>query len=63
MRFTAQTLRRTLYAHRGTLILLAVLAVIWLVLRTTGAAFASTQEFEERINAGQPIVVEVFSNT
>jgi len=59
----AQTLRDTVHAHRGTLILLAVLAVVWLVLRTGGAALASAEEFDARIRAGQPIVVEVFANT
>lgn len=59
----AHTLQRIFRAHRGTLIIIAVLAIIWLVLHTTGAAFASTEEFEGRIRTGHPVVVEVFSNT
>lgn len=59
----AHTFQRIIRAHRGTLILLAVLAAIWLLLHTTGADLASAEEFEQRIRMGQPVVVEVFSNT
>jgi hypothetical protein len=59
----AQTFQGIIRAHRGTLIIIAGLAVVWLVLHTTGAALASAEEFERRIQTGQPVVVEVFSNT
>ena len=59
----AQTFPRIIRAHRGTLILIAILAALWLLLHTTGANLGSAEEFEQRIRMGQPVVVEVFSNT
>jgi hypothetical protein len=50
-------------AHLGTIIFVIGLAVIWLFLRTTGTSLASIEEFDQKIRAGQPVVVEVFTNT
>jgi len=42
---------------------LAVLAVGFLVLRTRGAGLASLDELDALTAGGQPVVVEIFSNT
>ena len=63
MKSIVHALQGILRAHRGTLIVIAVLAVLWLVLHTTGTGLASAEEFERRIQTGQPVVVEVFANT
>jgi hypothetical protein len=42
---------------------LAVLVVGFLVLRTRGTQLASLAEFDSLIAAGQPVVVEFYSNT
>jgi hypothetical protein len=39
------------------------LAAAWLLLRTPGADLASTADFDQRVRAGQPVVVEFYSNT
>jgi len=39
------------------------LAAAWLLLRTPGTRLASTEEFDQRIGAGRPLIVEFFSNT
>jgi hypothetical protein len=59
----SQTVQGIIRAHLGTLIFVVGLVAIWLLLHTTGTALASAEEFERRIQAGQPVVVEVFTNT
>jgi len=59
----SRTWRGFVRDHLGTIIFVAGLAVIWLVLHTTGTALASPEDFQQRIQSGKPVVVEVFSNT
>jgi hypothetical protein len=46
-----------------TLVFIAAVAAIWLLLRTRSTGAASLEEFDRKIQAGQPVVVELFSNT
>jgi hypothetical protein len=46
-----------------TLTLIAAVAATWLLLRTKSTGAESLEEFERKIQAGQPVVVEMFSNT
>ncbi len=46
-----------------TLLIVAGLVTAWLLLRTSGSELASTQAFDQQISAGQPVVVEFYSNT
>ncbi len=46
-----------------TLLVVGGLAVGWFLFRTPGAALESTADFDERIGAGQSVVVEFYSNT
>ncbi len=44
------------------LLIIAGLAVGWLLLRTRGTSI-SVDGFDQQINSGQPVVVEFYSNT
>jgi hypothetical protein len=46
-----------------TLLILGGLLAAWLLLQTQSTPLASAEEFEQRIRAGQPVAVYVFSNT
>lgn len=46
-----------------TLVLIAAVAAAWLLLRTRSTGAESLEEFDRKIGAGQPVVVEMFSNT
>jgi len=39
------------------------LVTAWLFLRTPGTDLASTADFDRRVSAGQPVVVELYTNT
>lgn len=41
----------------------SALIVGWFLLRTPATDLASVEEFDGRIRAGRPVVVEFFSNT
>ena len=45
------------------IIFMTGLAVAWLFLHTPGADLASTDEFDQQVTAGQPVLVEFYSNT
>ena len=45
------------------LVILVALAGAFVLLRTRGTALASVSEFDTAIAAGQPVVVEFYSNT
>ena len=45
------------------LIVLSAIVLAFILLRTTGDNVASMDEFEARISAGQPVVIEFYSNT
>ena len=42
---------------------MAGLGIAWLFLHTPGTDLASTDEFDQYITAGQPVLVEFYSNT
>jgi hypothetical protein len=44
-------------------LLLLILAAAWLLLRTRSSGAASVEEFDRKIQSGQPVVVELFTNT
>ena len=46
-----------------TLAIVLVLAIVYIALRTPGDAFASVEALESQLNAGQPTVLEFYSNT
>ena len=45
------------------LIVLSAIILAFVLLRTKGDDMASMDEFEARITAGQPVVIEFYSNT
>lgn len=45
------------------LVFVGGLAALWLLLRTPGTELSSTAEFDQRVSAGRPVVVEFYSNT
>jgi hypothetical protein len=53
------------FVRENWLALLVVAGLIgaWFLLRTTATDLGSTEEFDELIRSGQPVVVEFFSNT
>lgn len=46
-----------------TLAIVLALAIAYIVLRTPGDTFASVEEFESKLAAGRPTVIEFYSNT
>ncbi len=63
MRTMFESVARFVQREWITLIFVAAVAAIWLVLRTRSTGAASLEEFDRKIEAGQPVVVELFSNT
>jgi len=47
----------------STLLILGGLLAAWLFLQTRSTPLASFEEFEQRVQAGQPVVAVLFSNT
>jgi thioredoxin 1 len=58
-----QSVTRFLQEHWPTLAFLAVIAAAWLLLRTSSSGAGSVDEFDRVLGAGEPVVVEFFSNT
>jgi hypothetical protein len=46
-----------------TVVIVVVLVSAALLLRTTATDLASTEEFDQRVQSGLPIVVEFYTNT
>ena len=46
-----------------TLVIVVVLVTTALLLRTAGTDLASTEEFDQRVQSGLPVVVEFYTNT
>ena len=53
------------FVRENALFLIVLLALVggFLLLRTKGTKLASMSEFDALISAGQPVVVEFYSNT
>ncbi|MBN1640999.1 MAG: hypothetical protein JXA09_07170 [Anaerolineae bacterium] len=53
------------FARENALLLAIVIGVIgaFVLLRTRGTRLESVDEFDALINRGQPVVVEIYSNT
>jgi len=62
MRVIADTLTRIVEENWFFLLLLAGIAAAWLLLRQQGTPLSSLQAFEDQVQSGQPVVVELFSN-
>ncbi|HEY75652.1 MAG TPA: hypothetical protein G4O00_05655 [Thermoflexia bacterium] len=45
------------------LVFVGGLLAAWFFLRTSPTDLASTEEFDQKIRSGRPVVVEFFSNT
>jgi hypothetical protein len=58
-----QTITRLIQREWMTLLFMAAIAAVWLLLRTQSSGAVSVEEFDRTIRAGQPVVVEFFSNT
>ena len=63
MRVSLQTLARLVEENWFFLLLVLVIAAAWLFLRQQGTPLSSLEAFDQRIQSGQPVVVEFFSNT
>ncbi len=63
MRTPVENFLRFVQREWVTLVLIAAVAAIWLLLRTRSTGAESLEEFDRKIQAGQPVVVELFSNT
>lgn len=63
MRTPVENFLRFVQREWVTLVLIAAVATIWLLLRTRSTGAESLEEFDRKIQAGQPVVVELFSNT
>lgn len=46
-----------------TLLVVGAVIAAWLLLRTRSSGLTSTVEFDQRVSAGRPVVVEIYSNT
>lgn len=44
-------------------IVVAVLAIAWLILRDKPAALNTVADFDRRVSQGRPVVVKFFANT
>jgi len=49
--------------YRSTIILVAVLATVWLALRSPSTAVDSPEDITAQIGQGEPVVLYLFSNT
>jgi hypothetical protein len=63
MRVSLQTLARLVEENWFFLLLVLAIAAAWLFLRQQGTPLSSLEAFDQRIQSGQPVVVEFFSNT
>ncbi len=54
---------RFIQAQWMILLFITAIAAVWLFLHTESSGAASLEEFERKTHAGQPVVVEFFSNT
>ncbi|MBN1955893.1 MAG: hypothetical protein JW900_12710 [Anaerolineae bacterium] len=45
------------------LLIVGGMVLVWLLLRTPGSQLESTASFDQQVGAGQPVVVEFYSNT
>lgn len=63
MRTPVENFLRFVQREWVTLVLIAAVAAIWVLLRTRSTGAESLEEFDRKIQAGQPVVVELFSNT
>ena len=45
-----------------TLLIVVGLAAAWLLLHDRSTTLASVEDFDQRVQAGQPVVVNLFSN-
>ena len=46
-----------------TLVILGAFAIMWLLLHSSSTTLGSPEDFDQRVRAGKPVIVEVFSNT
>jgi hypothetical protein len=63
VRTPLQTLARYVEENWFFLLLVMGVAAAWLFLRQQGSALSSLEDFDRKIQSGQPVVVELFSNT
>lgn len=63
MRVPLQTLARFIEENWFFLLLVLGVAAAWLFLRQQGTPLSSLDDFDRKIRSGQPVVVELFSNT
>ncbi len=57
------TVMRFVRSEWMTLLLVGAIAVAWLLLRTHSSGASSVAEFQDKVRAGHPIVVEFYSNS
>jgi len=62
MREMTQSVTRLFQAHWPTLAFLAAITAVWLLLRTSSSGAGSLEEFDQALSAGEPVVVDFFSN-
>ena len=58
-----ETITQFLRTNWLTLIILGVVAAAYLLLQTRATDLASIEDFEDRVRAGHPVIVSMFSNT
>jgi hypothetical protein len=63
MKHMLDSIVRTIQREWMTLLFIAAIAAVWLLLRTQSSGAASVEEFDRKIRAGRPVVVEFFANT
>jgi hypothetical protein len=63
MKVLTDTLTNIVEQNGFFLLLLAAIALAWLLFRQQGTPLASLEAFDRKIQSGQPVVVELFNNT
>jgi len=57
------TVGRFLRDNWQVLLIVGGMAAAWLLLRTPDSGISSAEEFDQRVSAGRPVLVEFYSNT
>jgi hypothetical protein len=59
----SQNITPFIQENAPSLIMLLIIVGVFLLFRTKSTKLASIEEFDAQISSGQPVVVELFSNT
>jgi hypothetical protein len=59
----SQNITPFIQENAPSLIMLLIIVGVFVLFRTKSTKLASIEEFDAQISSGQPVVVELFSNT